>query len=170
MLFLFYLFIDSWSAPKRTRPPPTPTRSINTLPVKISGSIIIPLLIILAIVASVLFFFIKKKAATQELVDDQRDNSGSLTPDTITEQNDEVPLVPITRTRSNTPRKQQPPEILPLIQNDKEYSYSYSYYEEEEDYYDSESEIKIIRELKPDARDDSSSDSLISLAKVTCDL
>ncbi|EAX94546.1 hypothetical protein TVAG_300790 [Trichomonas vaginalis G3] len=161
MLLLYYLFVLASSAPKRTRPPPTPTRSINTLPIKISGFIIIPIVIIVAIIGTVLFFLIQKGILKFKPKIPREQTYQEMPPEVITETNDLVPLVPITRT-----------EVIPLLQNVDDYSYSYSYYyyeEEEEDYYDDDEQTILVR-LRPEQDSSSSSDSLISLAKVTCDL
>ena len=66
MLTIFFLIAAT--LPKRTRPPRTPTASINTLPSVISGSIIIPCIIIASIFATV-FFFLHQKRTNNGSVD-----------------------------------------------------------------------------------------------------
>lgn len=67
MLFLLLSLISAGTVPKRTKIPPTPTRSFNRKPVFISISVIIPIVIISSIIGTILFFVIAKRVARSNL-------------------------------------------------------------------------------------------------------
>ena len=76
-MFLLFLFLETSSSPKRSRFPPTPTASINTLPSVITGSIVLPIIIIASIFASISFFLHQKRTTNDsplQVMQEQEDN------------------------------------------------------------------------------------------------
>lgn len=76
---ILYQRVKFETEPLRTRPPPTPTRSINRVPSVISGSIIITLFVLSTIAGTVFFFIYQKRSRVHGLTQTDSDSQTFMT-------------------------------------------------------------------------------------------